>query len=159
MPYLIIIVAVLITSPFILKLAQSQRKEIKRNLKLALLIILTFQLGLSVLNWENVSSGRGGFELSLVYPSSFLGLFFIISVAQIILLIFSKSFNKTVVVLNFINSIIIFVGMIRLSSILGFQAVSFASVGATFLVLLGNVVGLSYINKDKNLLKKYPFLK
>lgn len=45
--------------------------------------------------------------------------------------------------------------MIKLSNILGFQAVSFASIVAVFLVLLGNIIGLTFINKDKNLLKKY----
>jgi len=45
--------------------------------------------------------------------------------------------------------------MIRLSSFLGFQAVSLASIGTVFLVLIGNVLGLAFINKDKNLLKKY----
>lgn len=155
MPYLIIIVVVLITSPFILKLAQSQKKEAKRKLKLALLVIITAQLNIGLLNWENFTIGRSGFELSLTYPNSFLGLFFTVSLIQIILLAVSKSFNTTVVVLNFINTILLFICMIRLSSILEFQAASFASISVSFLVLVGNVVGLSLINKDKNLLKKY----
>ncbi len=155
MSYLIIIVIVLITSPFILSLAQSQKKEVKRNLKLALLLILTMQLILGLLNWENFTSGRSGFELSLFYPDSLLGLYFIVSTIQIVLLTINKSFNTFVVILNFINSVLIFIAMSRLSSILGFQAVSFASVAAVFLVLLGNIIALAYINKDKNLLKKY----
>lgn len=157
MPYLIIIVIVLIASPLILRLAQNQKKEVKRNLKLALLTVFTAQLTLGLLNWENFSVGRSGFELSLAHPSSFLGFFFIISVIQATLLILNKSFNTLVVILNFINTILIFAGMIRLSSILGFQAVSLASVGAVFLVLMGNVLALAFINKDKNLLKKYPY--
>jgi len=155
MPYLIIIAVVLITSPFILKLAQSQKKEVKRNLKLALLLILTTQLILGLLNWENFTSGRSGFELALIYPNSLLGLFFIISIIQIVFLIIGKSFNTLVVILNFLNSVLIFAGVIRLSNILGFQAVSFASVGSVFFVLFGNIVALAFINKDKNLLKKY----
>lgn len=157
MPYLIIIVAVLLISPFVLKLAQSQEKEDKRRLKSALLILLTTQIILGLLNWENFTTGRSGFELSLAYPSSFLGFFFIISVIQATLLILNKPFNNLVVILNFINTILIFAGMIRLSSILGFQAVSLASVGAVLLVLIGNVLALAFINKDKNLLKKYPY--
>ena len=159
MPYLIIITIVLITSPFILRLAQSQKKEVKRNLRLALLVILATQLSLGLLNWENFTSGRSGFELLLIFPNSFLGLFFIISAIQIILLTINKSFNNLVVILNFLNSVLIFAGMIRLSNILGFQAVSFASVGAVFLTLIGNVIVLSYINKDKNLFKKYLYFK
>lgn len=139
--YLIILVAVLITSPFVLKLASSQKKQTKRKLKFFLLFILSAQILLGFLNWEKFSIGRNGFELALVYPNSFLGLFFIISITQIFLLMLNKSFNSLMVVLNFINSVLIFVGMIRLSGLLGFQAVSFASVGAVFLVLLGNIVG------------------
>lgn len=154
MPYLIIIVVVLITSPFILGLAQSQKKEVKRNLKFTLFTIFIAQLSLGLLNWENFTSGKSGFELSLIFPNSLLGSFFVISILQIILLILSKSFNTLVVGLNFINTVLVFVGMIRLSSILGFQAVSFSSIGAVFLVLIGNVTGFAFINKDKNLLKK-----
>ncbi len=152
--YLIILFAVLVISPFVLKLASQQKKETKKQLKFAFLAILFAQILLGFLNWENFTSGRSGFELSLAYSLSFLGLFFVICAAQIFLL-FDKSFNTLAVVLNFINSVIIFAGMIRLSDMLGFQAVSFASLGAVFLVLAGNVVGLTYINKNKNLLKKY----
>lgn len=155
MPYLIITITVLLVSPFILRLAQSQKKQVKRNLRGFLLLILALQIGSGIMNWENFTAGRSGFELSLAYPDSFLGLFFIISLLQIILLLLNKSFNTAFTLLNFINSVLIFIGMIRLSNILGFQAVSFASVGTAFLVLLGNVVALAFINKDKNLLKKY----
>lgn len=155
MPYLIIIVVVLTFSPFILRLAQSQKKEVKQNLKITFLILLATQLVLGFFNWENFSFGRSGFELALIYPDSIMGLFFIISILQIIFLVIGKSFNTAVVILNFINSVLIFLGMIRLSIILGFQAVSFASIGAVFLVLIGDVIGLSFINKDKDLLRKY----
>lgn len=152
---LIIIAVVLITSPFILKLAQSQKEKDKSNLKSLLLSILVLQSGLGLLNWENFTSGRSGFELSLAYPSALLGFFFIISAIQISLLIFNKSFSTLAVILNFINTVLIFMGMIRLSNILGFQAVSLASIGAIFLVLVGNILGLALMNKDKILLKKY----
>lgn len=96
MPYLFITIVVLIASPFVLLLSQSQKKEDKRNLKNLFLFILVTQVGLGALNWENFSA-----------------------------------------------------------NILGFQAVSFASAGAVFLVLTGNIVSLALINKNKNLLKKY----
>lgn len=155
--YVIILVAVLVISPFVLKLASKQNKGTKQNLKAVFIFIILAQILLGFLNWENFSSGRSGFELSLAYPDSFLGPFFIISLLQITLLLLNKLFNTAVAVLNFINTVLIFAGMIRISSSLGYQAVSFASVGAVFLVLIGNVIALAFINKDKKLLKKYPF--
>lgn len=158
MTYAIILVFVLLLSPFVLKLASKQDKKSKTKAKTIFLSILSLQLILGFFNWEKFNGfGRSGFELSLAYPDSFLALFFIISALQILALLAYKSFNTFVVVLNFVNTILIFISMIKLSLILSFQAVSFASIGAVFLVLLGNVLGLIWINKDKNLLKKYPF--
>jgi len=156
--YIFILVGVLVLSPFILTLASSQNKKSRNNLRLIFIGLLATQILAGFLNWETFKgTGRSGFELSLAYPDSFLGLFFITSLLQIILLLFNKSFKTTVVVLNFINSVLIFAGMIRISSSLSYQTVSFASVGAVFLVLVGNVIALVFINKDKNLLKKYPW--
>ncbi len=157
--YTFILAIVLILSPFVLALAVKQDKQFKQNLKYISLTILSSQLILGLLNWENLASGRSGYELALTYPNSLLGLFFIISILQIFLLATNKLYNTAVVILNFINSVLIFVGLIRLSSLLGFQAVSFASIGAVFLVLIGNVVALVFANKDKKLLNKYPFLR
>ena len=154
-----VLVVTILISPFVLILATKQDKKTKYNLRLSWIILLAFQLFLGFLNWENFKVGRSGIELSLAYPNSLLGLFFVISTLQILLLLADKFFNTLVVILNFANTILIFTGMIRLSSILGYQAVSFASIGAVFLVLIGNIIGLAFINKDKNLLKKYPFLK
>lgn len=155
-PLILVAVLTIVLSPFVLKLASGQDKKTKSNLRLIFLLILAVQFFSGFLNWETLTqTGRSGFELSLAYPGSFLGLFFIISLLQITLLSFNKSFNILVVVLNFVNSFIIFAGMIRISSFLNYQAVSFASIGAVFLALIGNVVGLTFINKDKNLLKKY----
>lgn len=153
--YFIILAVVFIVSPFVLRLASKQDKVIKRQLKISLLLILFAQTVLGFLNWENFTSGRSGFELSIAYPNSFLALFFVINILQFTFLLINKTFNTLIVVLNFINTVLIFVGMIRLSTILDFQVVSFASVGEIFLVLLGNIVGLTFINKDKSLLKKY----
>lgn len=160
MEYIFILIAVVLLSPFILNLASNQKKETKRNLKLFYILLLAGQVFLGFLNWENFQkSGQSGYELAIDYPASFLGLFFGISLFQIILLILNKSFNGLVVVLNFINSALIFAGMIQLSNILGVQAAGFASIGAVFLVLIGNIIGLLYINKDKNLLNKYLHLR
>lgn len=153
MPYLIIVVVLLLTTPFVLRLAQNQNKEVKRNLKNLFLFILGLQVSSGFLNWENFTDGRSGFELSISYPDSWLGLFFVVSVIQILLLL-TTTFNTLVVILNFINSILIFVIMSRLSGMLGFQVFSLSSIGSTFLALTGSIVGLAFINKDKNLLKK-----
>lgn len=97
--------------------------------------------------------------MAIAYPTSLLGLFFGLTLFQIILLLISKAFNRLVVILNFINSVLFFAAMIRVGNILGIQAVGFASIGAVFLVLSGNIIGLLYINTDKNLLKKYLHLR
>lgn len=135
MAYVVILIAVLLISPFILKLASSQDKKTKYNLRIIFLTFLTIQIILGFF---------GGLQLFLV-----------ISTIQIILLLVSKSFNTAVVFLNFINSVLIFVEMIRLSNSLGYQVISLPAIGAVFLVLFGNIIGLAFINKDKNLLKKY----
>lgn len=159
-PLIIVAILTILLSPFVLKLASNQGKKTKQNLKYFFIFILLTQILLGFFNWETLKEvGRSGFDLSLAYPDSFLGVFFIISLLQITLLLLNKSFNTTVAVLNFINSVLIFAGMIRISNFLEFQAVSFASVGAVFLVLTGNVIALIFINKDKNIFKKYPFLR
>ncbi|MBI2601072.1 hypothetical protein HYW42_03900 [Candidatus Daviesbacteria bacterium] len=133
--YVIIFAAVLIISPFVLRIASSQKKETKQQLKLIFLGLLCAQILL------------GFFVGSKLFPA--------VSFIQILLLLSGKSFNTLVVILNFINSVLIFVEMIRLSDNLGYQVVSLPAVAAVFLVLIGNVFGLAYINKDANLLKKY----
>lgn len=156
MEYALILAAVLLISPFVLHLAASQNKKTKQNLKILFLGLLSLQILSGFLNWENFAvSGRSGFELAQLYPGSLLGLFFIVSLLQMIFLILNQSLNTAVVVLNFINSVLIFAGMIRVSNILGYQAVSFTSITTVFLVLIGNVVALAFINKDKNIFKKY----
>lgn len=144
--YLIILAIILIISPFVLKLASNQEKKAKQNSKAFFILILFAQIILGFF---------GNLELSFAHPNSLLGLFFIITIIQILFLLISKSFDTLVVVLNFLNTFLIFIGMIRLSNILGYQVASLASISTIFLVLIGNVIGLIFINKDKNLLKKY----
>lgn len=142
MEYFFILTAILIISPFIIRLASSQNKKTKDNLKVIFLSFLLLQLILS-------------FKIAFAYPQSFLGLFFVVTIVQIILLFLNRKFYTLAVILNFINTIIFFVGMIRLGQTTGVQDTSFTSIGTTFIVLIGNVVGLILTNKDKNLLKKY----
>lgn len=159
MTYLIILAGVLILSPFIISLASSQNKKIKTKLRLIFLLLLSSQIILGFFNWEAFLKGtRTGFELALNYPTSFLWIFFIVSFIQIILLISGKrSADTLAVILNFANTILLFTGMIRVSNMTGIQAFSLASLTAIFAALIGNIVGLMFINKDKNLMAKYPW--
>lgn len=144
--YVIILVAVLVISPFVLKLASSQDKKNKQSLKSFFIFIILAQIILGFF---------GGVKLALNYPQSLLGLFFVICIVQMILLFLNQKFHTLAVILNFINTIIFFIGMIRLGQITGIQIASLASIGTAFAVLIGNVLGLILINRDKNLLKKY----
>lgn len=133
--YIVILAIVLLLSPFVLKIASKQDKKVKHNLKSWFLVIFSAQIIL------------GYFSGVKFFPA--------ISFLQIILLITNKSFNTLVVVLNFINSVVIFAEMINMSKQAGYQIFSLPAIGAVFLVLIGNILGLAYINKDTNLLKKY----
>lgn len=161
MEYFFILLGILLISPFVLRLASSQDKKSKTKVRTIFLAVLVLQIILGFFNWEKFGmSGRSGLDLATSYPGSLLWLFFVISAIQILLLLLNTRFtNLYAAILNFVNTVILFTGLIRLSNILGFQAVSFTSIGAVFLVLFGNITGLAFINKDKNLLAKYLNLK
>lgn len=156
-PWFYILPAILIITPFVLALASRQDKKIKNILRLTFQFLLIIQILAGFLNWETFQSGgRSGFELMITYPTSFLWLFFFITVGQFLLLFSPKLFiQTTAVVLNFLNSIIFFISMITISNLVGKQTVSIISIAVAFLVLIGNVVGLSLINRDSKLLAKF----
>lgn len=153
--YPIILLVVLILSPFVLTLANKQDSRTKRNLKIGFFILLLFELASGLFNWESFSgAGQSGFTLSFTYPTSLLGLFFAIALVQMILLLIPKrTAHLAAVVLNFINTVVFFVGVILVSGAIGKQIVSLWSIGVIFAVLIGNVVGLVWINKDNTLAK------
>jgi len=153
--YPIILAVVLVIVPFVLVAATNQDEKTKQGLKIFFILILSAQIILGFLNWGSDSLNESGFELALRYPHSFLGMFFIISAIQLVFLLANKKLATPAVILNFINTLIFFTGMIRLGQITGIQMVSSASIGVAFMVLIGNVIGLIFINKDKNILKKY----
>ncbi|OGM29995.1 hypothetical protein A2801_00555 [Candidatus Woesebacteria bacterium RIFCSPHIGHO2_01_FULL_41_10] len=156
-PYPIILLLTVLVSPLILFLASKQGKKVKSSLRLVFLVILVIQILLGFLNWENLQgAGRTGLELTISYPQSLLWLFFVIIASQIVLLLLNTRLTRLVItILNFINTVILFMGLIGLSNILGFQTVSLANIMAVFLVLVGNIVSLMLINKDRALLRKY----
>ena len=157
--YLAILVAVLLISPFVIGLAMRQDKKTKQNLKSAFLAFLFLQLILGFFNWETFSgAGRSGYALATQYPGSFLWLFFLITSVQIILLLIPKRVAYvSAVVLNFVNTVIFFASVILVSGLVGRQIVSYFNIAAVFAVLIGNVVGLVFINEDKNLIAKFPW--
>lgn len=154
-PLVLVLAITILISPFFIAIAARQDKKIKHKLKTAWIFLLASQLLLGFFNWERFSGpGRSGFELALIFPGSILlSLFFLISVSQIILLL-SKKTAFLSVWLNFLNTIIFFLAMTRISNILGVQIVSLASITVVFSVLIGNVAGLLFINKDPRLLSK-----
>jgi len=157
--YFVILVVVALLSPFLISTASKQGKKHKNRLLHFCLLILTAQILLGLLNWETFEGpGRTGFGLAQAFPNSLLWTFFTISAAQIALLLSGKPGLTTVaVVLNFCNSILFFMGMIRISDSLGTQIFSIPAVACTFLVLIGNIAGLTLINKDRKLISKLPW--
>ena len=157
--YLAILAAVLLISPFVIGLAMRQDKKTKQNLKSAFLAFLFLQLILGFFNWEAFSGvGRSGYDLATQYPGSFLWLFFLITSVQIILLLIPKRVAYvSAVVLNFVNTVIFFASVILVSGLVGRQIVSYFNIAAVFVVLIGNVIGLAFLNEDKNLMAKFPW--
>lgn len=153
--YPIILLLVFSISPFVLILASKQDSKTKRGLKIGFFVLLLLEVISGFLNWESFSTtGRSGFALSLAYPTSFLGLFFAIALIQMVLLFVPKrNYQLGAVTLNFINTVVFFVGVILASGVVGKQIISFWNIGAIFAVLVGNVVGLVWINKDNILTK------
>lgn len=157
MEYAAILIGVLLISPFVLKIALSQNKKTKNNLRLIFLGLLAFQVLSGFFNWETFRGpGRSGFELALALPNSYLWVFFAVTIAQTVILLLKKQMLDTLtVVLNFANTVIFFTAMILISKTSSQQIVSLASIGVIFMVLTGNVIGLTLINKNQKLLAKY----
>jgi len=152
--YLVILVGVLVLSPLAIVIAARTDKKTKRILRVCLLALFAVQIVSGLFNWESFSTvGRSGIALAITYPSSLLGLFFIISFVQAgLLLLLRKHWALvTVAVLNFVNTVVFFVGGISLEKIQGLEVFSYFSLAAIFAVLIGNVVSLLLVNRDKNL--------
>ena len=156
---ILILPLILIISPFILILASRQDKGTKKNIRLIFILFLVLELILGFFNWESFSKdGLSGYQLALAYPSSLLFAFFALTLSQTIILVFAKRFlDILATILNFANLIILFAALISISNILGFQTVGWANLGTIFLVLFANIAGLALINKDSNLLSKFPW--
>ena len=151
--YLVILVGVLVLSPLAIVIAARTDKKTKRILRVCLLALFAVQIVSGLFNWESFSTvGRSGIALAITYPSSLLGLFFIISLVQAGLLLLRKHWALvTTAVLNFVNTVVFFIGVVSLEKIRGIEVFSYFALGAIFAVLVGNVVSLLLVNRDKNL--------
>src|SRR3990167_5474024 len=149
--YLIIIFGVLALSPLAITVAARTDKKTKRILRFSLLALLTIQIASGFFNWEGfLPGGRSGFALAAAYPGSLLGLFFVIPFVQASLLLLRKQWaNVTIAVLNFVNTIVFFTGVISLEKIQAVEVFSYFSLSAIFALLIGNVVSLLLANRDK----------
>lgn len=159
MAYFVILVLVALLSPLLISLASKQGKKHKNRLLHLCLLILTSQILLGFFNWETFEGpGRTGFGLARAFPNSLLWTFFAVSAIQIVFLLSGKySLKTTAVAINFGNSILFFLGLIKTSNIIGTQMFSIPTVTCAFLVLIGNVVGLILINNDRKLISKLPW--
>jgi len=159
MDFIIVIAVVALVTPLALRIASKQDRDSKNKLRAILWVLLLGEFLSGLLDWETFDgAGRSGLKLALTYPSTFLWMFFVVAFVQIILLSFRRpTIYATVATLNFVNTIIVFIGMIMVSNIIGRQIVSPAGIAAIFLALIGNVVGLLLANKDKNLIAKSPY--
>lgn len=147
--YSIILLGTLICSPFVLKIAMRQDNQTKFRLKAIFLILLVAEILLDFSNWESFDpASRSGIALALAYPQSLLGIFFGLTLVQLLLLA-TESYVHIAVLLNGINSVLIFVALRNVSQLMDKQIVSLASVAVVFLVLASNVVGLAFLHKNK----------
>lgn len=132
-PYTLILIATLIISPFAIGLAQKQNKRTKSRLKNIFLLLLVAQITLGMLNWKTLS------------------LFLIISLVQIFLLTRKTPAQTPVVLLNFINIFVFWAIMIRLGQRPISDPINLAGIAIAFIILIGNIVGLLLINREKGL--------
>lgn len=157
--YGVIVAGVLILTPLTLNLASKQDKQIKSGLRRVFVLLLFLVLVTGLFNWETFSGpGRSGYPLAIAYPSSLVGLVFIITVFQLFLVVLGKrASNLLAVIFNFVNSVVIMAALIRVSNMAGRQLVSWVSITAVFAVLVNNVVGLLWLNRDPQLMSKWPW--
>lgn len=132
-PYTLILAAVLLISPFAFKIAEKQDKKTKSRLKHILLFLLVSQILLGLISWK-----------ALIL---FLG----ITLVQIFLLTKKNPAETPTAVLNFINTFVFFFIMIRLDQKEISDSTNLAAIAIAFIILIGNVVSLLFINKEKRL--------
>ena len=155
---LLILPVIVLISPIILSLAARQEKKVKQKLRYIFQISLVIILGLAFLNWETQNpGGRNAFALASDFKSIFLWLFLGITFGQIIILhLKTYKFDVLATIGNVFATFIFFASAITISNALGQSLVSPAIITVAMTVLINNVIGLVLVNKDPNLLSKFP---
>ena len=155
---LLILPVIVLISPIILSLAARQEKKVKQKLRYIFQISLVIILGLAFLNWETQNpGGRNAFALASDFKSIFLWLFLEITFGQIIILhLKTYKFDVLATIGNVFATFIFFASAITISNALGQSLVSPAIITVAMTVLINNVIGLVLVNKDPNLLSKFP---
>ena len=155
---LLILPVIVLISPIILSLAARQEKKVKQKLRYIFQISLVIIAGLAFLNWETQNpGGRNAFALASDFKSIFLWLFLGITFSQIIILhLKTYKFDVLATIGNVFATFIFFASAITISNALGQSLVSPAIITVAMTVLINNVIGLVLVNKDPNLLSKFP---
>lgn len=137
-PYTLILLATAAISPLALILAQKQDQKTKSLLKSTFIFLLLSQIIFSLADWKA------------------LAIFLAITLIQLVLLFKKPSTAPFVVLLNFINTGLFFLIMINTEKTLGPQPVNLAAIAAVFALLINNVIGLLFINREKHLKTNLP---
>src|SRR3989344_869055 len=155
---LLILPVIVLISPIILSLAARQEKKVKQKLRYIFQISLVIIAGLAFLNWETQEpGGRNAFALSSDFQSIFFWLFLGITFGQIIILhLKTYKFDVLATIGNVFATFLFFASAISISNAIGQSLVSAAVITTALTVLVNNVIGLVLVNKDPNLLSKFP---
>ena len=158
---LLILPVILLIAPIVLSIASRQDSAAKQMLRYVLQISLATVLALGLLNWETqTEGGRSAYMLALDFQSIYLLAFIGLSLFLIISLqIKSYKFDLIAAVGNILITILFFAAAITISGELGKPIISPAIITAALMVLVNNVLVLALVNRDKNLVSKYPFSK
>ena len=155
---LLILPVTVLISPIILSLASKQEAETKQKLRYVFQISLAIIIALAFLNWETQNpGGRNAFALSSDFKSVFLWLFIAVTFGQLILLqLKNYKYDLGTAIANIFATFLFFASAISISNAIGQSLVSPAIITTALTVLVNNVLGLSLINKNPNLLSKFP---
>ena len=154
---LLVLPVTVLISPIILSLASKQEAETKQKLRYVFQISLAIIIALAFLNWETQNpGGRNAFALSSDFKSVFLWLFIAVTFGQLILLqLKNYKYDLGTAIANIFATFLFFASAISISNA-GQSLVSPAVITTALTVLVNNVIGLVLVNKDPNLLSKFP---
>lgn len=151
MPLVWVLSVTIFLSPLALSLAANQSPKTKSILRAIFISLLTLEILFGFLGWDTNLPENTGFRLALL-SKSLLPTFFSTTSVQILLLLLKREvLDEVSIFLNFTNTIVFFLAMISASNLLGYEVFGLVPVAEAFLVLLGNVIGLTLINQDRQI--------